>query len=101
MLAASISLPNSQGTHYLLGMEELTIHPNSDLVNDSGLQVHKDSPGYVLARPGLRKERGVGVIPAARRLVRGHGAIGADPVLEAVELPAGVTYLAAGLADVD
>ena len=101
MLAASISLQNSQGTHYLLGMEELTIRPNSDLVNDSGLQVHKHGPGHVLARPGLRKECGVGVIPAARRLVRGHGAIGADPVLEAVQLPAGVTYLAAGLADVD
>ena len=82
-------------------MEELTISPNSDLVNDSGLQVHKHGPGHVLPRPGLRKEGAVGVIPAARRLVRGHGAIGADPVLEAIELPAGVTDLAAGLADVD
>ena len=87
--------------HYLLGMEELTICPNSDLINHGGLQVYKHGSGNVLARPGLRKEGAVGVVPAARRLVRGHGAIGADTMLEAVQLPTGVTNLAACLADVD
>ena len=86
---------------YLLGMEELTICPNTDLINHGRLQVYKHSSGNVLARPGLRKEGGVGVVPAARRLVRGHGAIGADTMLEAVELPAGVTNLATCLANVD
>ena len=53
----------------------------------------------MLAGPGLGKEGLEGVVPEG--LVGGHAAIGLDPVLEAVELPAGVTDLAAGLADVD
>ena len=55
--------------------------------------------GHVLAGPGLGKEGLEGVVPEG--LVGGHAAIGLDPVLEAVELPAGVTDLAASLADVD
>ena len=82
-------------------MEELAICPNTDLINHGGLQVYKHGPGHVLARPGLGKEGVVGVVLAARRLIRGHGTIGANTVLEAVQLPAGVTDLATGLADVD
>ena len=82
-------------------MEELTIHPNSDLVNDSGLQVHKHGPGHVLPRPGLREEGVEGVVSSPDGLVAGHLAIGLDAVLEAVELPTGVTYLGSSLTDMD
>ena len=82
-------------------MEELAICPYTDLINHGGLKVYKHGPRHMLARPGLGKEGVVGVVLAASRLIRGHGAIGTDTVLEAVELPAGVTDLATGLADVD
>ena len=55
----------------------------------------------VLARAGLREEGVEGVVAAANRLVGGHLAVGLDAVLEAVELPARVTALDAGLAKVD
>ena len=71
------------------------------LVDDGGLQVHEDGPGDVLPGPGLVEEGGVGVVPAAHRLVAGHGAIRLDAVLQAVELPAGVANLDSGLADVN
>ena len=41
------------------------------------------------------------LLTCAHSLVAGHGPIGLDAVLEAVELPAGVTDLATSLADVD
>ena len=34
-------------------------------------------------------------------LVGGHGAVGLDAVLQAVQLPAGVAHLDTGLADMD
>ena len=48
-----------------------------------------------------REESVERVISSPNSLVRGHLAIRLDAVLETVELPAGVTNLAAGLADVD
>ena len=85
----------------LLGVEQLPVGPGPDLVNHGGLQVHKHGPGHVLPRPGLGEEGVEGVIASTHSLIRGHLAIGLDAVLEAVELPAGVTYLDPGLADVD
>ena len=69
------------------------------LTNDRGLQVYKDGSGDVLARAGLSEEGGEGVVPYG--LVGGHLAVGLDAMLQAVELPAGVAHLDAGLADVD
>ena len=69
------------------------------LTNDRGLQVYKDGSGDVLARAGLGEEGGEGVVPHG--LVGGHLAVGLDAVLQAVQLPAGVAHLDAGLADVD
>ena len=48
-----------------------------------------------------REESVERVISSPNSLVRGHLAIRLDAVLETVELPAGVTNLAAGLADVN
>jgi len=83
----------------LLRVVELAVGSTPCLVNDSWLQVNEDSPGHVLAGSGLREEGLEGVV--AKGLVRGHVAIGLDAMLKAVELPAGVTDLATGLADVD
>ena len=85
----------------LLGVEQLPVGPGPDLVNHGGLEVHKHSPGHVLPRPSLREEGVEGVIASPDGLVAGHLAIGLDAVLEAVELPAGVTDLGSGLADVN
>merc|ERR550525_565639 len=85
----------------LLGGEELPVDPGSHLVDDGGLQVHKDSPGDVLASTGLGEEGVEAVISSPNSLVRWHAAIRLDPVLQAVELPASVTNLDTGLSDMD
>ena len=51
----------------------------------------------VVTQPSARHK---GVVAAANGLVAGHLAVRLDAVLEAVELPAGVTGLDAGLAHV-
>ena len=81
-------------------MEQLTVSSNADLVYNGWFEIHEDRPGHVLAGPGLGEEGGVGVVPAAGLLVRGHGAVWLDAVLEAVELPARIADLAARLAHV-
>ena len=86
---------------YLFRVEQLTVSSNADLVDNGWFEVHEDRPGHVLAGPGLGEEGGVGVVPAAGLLVRGHGAVRLDAVLEAVELPARVTHLHPGLAHMD
>ena len=57
------------------------------LINDAGLEVHEDRPGHVLAGPRLREEGVEAVVRDAERVVRGHHAVGVDPVLQAVQLP--------------
>ena len=54
----------------------------------------------MLSGTSFGKESGEGVIPT-HELVGGHMAVGLDAVLEAVELPAGITDLATGLTDMD
>ena len=83
----------------LLRVVQLTVCSASGLVNDSGLQIDEDCSWDVLASTGLGEEGLEGVIPEG--LVGGHVAVGLDAMFEAVELPAGVSDLATGLADVD
>jgi hypothetical protein len=75
----------------LLRMEQLAVCASADLVDDGRLQVHHDSTWDVLASAGLGEEGVEGVVAATDGLVRRHLAIRLDAVLEAVELPAGVT----------
>ena len=63
---------------YLLRMEKFLVGPLPDLIHDTGLQVHEDGPGHVLARPGLVEECGEAVVSGARG-VSGHGAIRLEP----------------------
>ncbi len=65
------------------------------------LQIEKHAAWHVLSGTSLREKGVEGIITAANGLVRGHLAIGLDAVLEAVELPAGITNLDTGLADMD
>jgi hypothetical protein len=85
----------------LLGVEELAVGTGADLIDDGGLEINEDSAGDVLASAGLGEEGVERVITIADGLVRRHLAIRLDTVLEAVELPAGITDLATGLTDVD
>ena len=86
--------------HQLLRVEELTVGSGSNLVNHRWLKVDKDGPGDVLACAGLGEEGVEGVVAAADSLVRGHLAVRLDPMLEAVELPAGIAHLASRLTNV-
>ena len=61
-------------------MEQSSIGPKPDFIDDGGLEVHKHSPGHVLAGPGLREEGVEGVIASPDGLVAGHLAIGLDAV---------------------
>ena len=55
----------------------------------------------MFAGPRLGEEGVETVVAPSDGLVRGHLAVRLDPVLQAVQLPAGIADLAAGLADVD
>jgi hypothetical protein len=85
----------------LLGVEELTVGASADLVNDGGLQIDEDTAGNVLAGTGLGEEGVERVITATDGLVGGHLTVRLDTVLEAEELPTGVTDLDTGLTNVD
>merc|ERR1712226_963792 len=83
----------------LLGVVELTVGSNSGLVNDSGLQVNKDSSWNMIAATSLREEGLEGVV--SESLIRWHLAIRLDTVLQAVELPTGVSNLDSSLSDMN
>ena len=85
----------------LLGMVQLAVGSGADLVADGRLEVDVDGAGNVLAGPRLGEEGVEGVVTSADGLVGGHLAVGLDAVLEAVQLPAAVAGLDAGLAHVD
>ena len=82
----------------LLRVEKLSVSSSSDLINDCGLKIQEDGPGDVLSSSGLTEEGVESIITVANGLVRGHLTIGLDTVLQAVELPAGITDLGTGLA---
>mmetsp|Transcript_20367 Transcript_20367/g.51604 ORF Transcript_20367/g.51604 Transcript_20367/m.51604 type:complete len:489 (-) Transcript_20367:102-1568(-) len=85
----------------LLGVEQLAVGAGADLVHHSGLQVQEDGTGNVLASTSLGEEGVEGIVTATNGLVGGHLAVRLDAVLQAVELPAGIADLHAGLAQVD
>jgi hypothetical protein len=85
----------------LLGVVELAVGAGADFIDYGGLEIKVDGARHVLAGAGLGEEGVEGVIATADGLVGRHLAIRLDAVLEAVELPAGVTDLATALADVD
>ena len=63
---------------YLLWVEQSSIGPEPDFIDDGGLEVDKHGPGHVLPGPGLGEEGVEGVIAAPGCLIRWHGAIRLD-----------------------
>ena len=88
-------------SHKLFRVEQLAVGSSTDFINNGGLKINKDSTGNMLASASFGEEGVEGVISTTDGLVRGHLAIRLDPVLQAVELPAGIAHLATGLADMD
>jgi len=85
----------------LLGVEQLSVGAGSDLIDDGGLEIEEDGAGHVLASTSLGEEGVESVVAATDGLVGGHLTVRLNTVLEAEELPAGVTNLDTGLTDVD
>ena len=82
-------------------MEELSVGSGSDLIDDGGFEIEEDGSGDVLASTSLGEEGVEGVVTTTDGLIGGHLTVGLNTVLEAEELPAGVTNLDTGLTDVD
>lgn len=74
---------------------------NIVLTDYGWFQVHKDCSWDVLAVARLAKEGGEGVVIASGGLGAGHVAVRLDAVLQAVQLPARVSHLDPGLANVN
>jgi hypothetical protein len=85
----------------LFWVEELSVGASSDFVDDGWFEVNKDATWDVLASASLGEKGVERVIAAANGLVGRHLTVRGNAVLEAVKLPASVTDLGAGLADVD
>ena len=85
----------------LLGVEQLAVGASADLVDHGGLQIEEDATGNVLASASLGEKGVESIVATADGLVRGHLSIRLDSVLEAVQLPARVSDLDAGLANVN
>jgi len=85
----------------LLGVEELSVGSGSDLIDNGGLEIEEDASGDVLTGTSLGEEGVESIITSTDGFVGRHLTIRLDTVLEAEELPAGVTNLDTGLSDVD
>jgi len=84
----------------LFWMKQLSVCASADLVNYSGFKIDEDGTGNVLASSGLAEERVEGVVSTPDGLVSWHLTIRLDAVLKAIQLPAGISDLDSGLANV-
>jgi len=85
----------------LLGVEQLTVGTSSDLIDDGGLKVNEDGTRNVLASTSLGEEGVEGIIAGTDGGVSGHLTIRLNAVLQAVQLPAGITDLNTSLTNVE
>jgi len=85
----------------LFGVEQLSVGTGSDLIDDSGLKIEEYTSGDMFSSSGLTEEGVESIITSSDGLVRGHLSVRLDTVLEAEELPAGITNLDTGLTDMD
>uniref|UniRef100_A0AAG5DK92 Secreted protein n=1 Tax=Anopheles atroparvus TaxID=41427 RepID=A0AAG5DK92_ANOAO len=77
----------------LLRVEQLAVCAGAHLVHDRRLQVDEHGTRHVLAGARLREEGVERIVTTADGLVRWHLAVRLDAMLQAVQLPAGVTNL--------
>ena len=85
----------------LLGVEELSVGSGSNLIDNGGLEIEEDASGDVLSGTSLGEEGVESIITTTDGFIGGHLTVWLNTVLEAEELPAGVTNLDTGLTDVD
>jgi len=85
----------------LLGVEQLSVGAGTDLIDNGGFEIEEDASGDVLTSTSLGEEGVESVVATADSLIGGHLTVGLNSVLEAEELPAGVTDLDTGLTDVN
>jgi predicted TIM-barrel enzyme len=97
IVVGSIFLSSDQ----LLWVEKLTVSAGTNLINYSRLEVDKDGSWNVLPGSGFAEERIEGVVSTANGFVAGHLTIRLDTVLQAVQLPAGISHLHTSLTDMD
>merc|ERR1719362_1719316 len=83
----------------LFGMEELSVGAGSDLIDDGRLEIEEDGARNVLASTSLGEEGVESIVATTDGLVGWHLTVWLNTVLEAEELPAGVTNLDTGLTD--
>ena len=85
----------------LLWMEQLSVGSSSDFIDNSWFEIEEDSSWDVLTGTSLGEEGVESIITTTDRFIRWHLTVRLDSVLEAEELPAGVTDLDTALTDMD
>ena len=88
-------------SHQLLRVEQSTVGSGTYFINDSGLQVDKDSSWNMLSRSSFRKESVERIISSSNGLIRRHLSIRLDSMFKAIKFPAGIAHLDASLADMN
>merc|ERR1712123_98571 len=96
-IISSIFLARDQ----LLRVEHLPVGSSPHLINHSWLKINKHGSWDMLPSTSLIEESVEAVILSANSLVRRHLPVRLYPVLQAVQLPAGVAHLAPGLPNVN
>ena len=85
----------------LLWMEQLSVGSGSDFIDNSWFEIEEDSSWDVLTGTSLGEEGVESIITTTDRFIRWHLTVRLDSVLEAEELPAGVTDLDTALTNMD
>ena len=85
----------------LLWMEELSVSSGSNLIDNGWLEIKEDGSWDVLTGTSLREEGVESVVSTTDGFIGWHLTVWLDSVLEAEELPAGVTNLDTALSDMD
>jgi hypothetical protein len=85
----------------LLWMKQLPVGSGPNLVDNGWFKIDENSPWHVFAGTSLREKGVEGVVTTSDSFIRRHLTVWLDAVLEAVELPAGITDLSTGLTDVN
>jgi len=85
----------------LFWVEELSVGTSSDLVNDGWLEIEEDTSWDMFSSTSLREEGVESIITTSNGFVRWHLTVWLNTVLEAEELPTGITDLDTSLTDVN
>lgn len=82
-------------------LQHIPVGSGTNLVDDSRLQVDIHGTRHVLTSASFREKRVEGVVSSSHAFIGRHLAVWLDAVLEAIQLPARISDLHSGLADVN